>query len=76
VLFRSVHLFENYLKTKYGDELPQLVGFETSIAWWNCVEVHMRCMVDCVLTFCIRKDKFVVCNMEVLHNVDFRNYLI
>jgi hypothetical protein len=26
--------------------------------------------------FCIRKDKFMVCNMEVLYNVYFRNYAI
>jgi hypothetical protein len=51
-----VHLFENYLKTKLGDELPQLVGFETVIAWWNDVEVCMRCTVEGLLTF-LYKDR-------------------
>jgi len=53
-----VHLFEKYLKMKFGDELPQLVGFETSIAWWNDVEVCMRCMVHCLLTF-LYKERYI-----------------
>lgn len=47
-------MFEKYLKTKFGDELPQLVGFQTVIAWWNNVEVCVRCMVEGLLTFLYR----------------------
>ncbi|XP_069669096.1 uncharacterized protein [Periplaneta americana] len=33
-----VHLFEETLKKKWGDELAELVGFQHAIPWWHAVE--------------------------------------
>ncbi|XP_069669094.1 uncharacterized protein [Periplaneta americana] len=33
-----VHLFEEALKKKWGDELAELVGFQHAIPWWHAVE--------------------------------------